>query len=315
MKSWLQLTLMVALAAGAAAEAADTQALKNEEMPIERTPSRTWIDRPWAMRYALKVSTDGNYQAAVRNDVRERQKTVPYGHGLMRWAGIFAPTHLIPTEWSYPITVVLIEFDRQGRVTTPHTHPVPLRGRLNQNIDIALSPGDNPKDPIFLLGAWFQGFGSGSEHWAPGLCAESEMKGPGDEKSTFYRYGQKFAEHWFVGGFGCREWTYQLYNDEHPYIDVTSYQPKPRKGSKEPQADHAILDFTGWARFDDKKPVIGLHHGTWYCLHDCPKGQAPGPIPNIRIWATQNGWKPPVPPKRMPIFPDRLVEPDSLAED
>ena len=52
------------------------------------------------------------------------------------------------------------------------------------------------------------------------------------------------------------------------------------------------------------KPVIGKHGKAWVCLHECPKGEAPGIIPDIKAWAKANNWSIPKQPKRQPMFPD-----------
>ncbi|MBX9901413.1 MAG: hypothetical protein K2Y28_11585, partial [Burkholderiaceae bacterium] len=65
-----------------------------------------------------------------------------------------------------------------------------------------------------------------------------------------------------------------------------------------------IRKFLGWARFGDKKPVIGKHIKTWVCLLDCPNGDKPGIIPDIKKWAKKNGWTIPKPPEKQPQFPD-----------
>ena len=63
---------------------------------------------------------------------------------------------------------------------------------------------------------------------------------------------------------------------------------------------------TGWGRFDvPPKPVIGKAFDTWVCFYECPNGEAPGIISNIKAWAKANSWPVPKPPKKQPMFPDR----------
>jgi hypothetical protein len=81
---------------------------------------------------------------------------------------------------------------------------------------------------------------------------------------------------------------------------VTSYV---REGKVYPKYTY-IRDFIGWARFGDKKPVIGKHEKDWYCLHDCPAGEKPGLIADIKAWSTKNGWTVPKPPTKAPTFVD-----------
>ncbi|WP_434516299.1 hypothetical protein AB6Q56_06615 [Dechloromonas sp. ARDL1] len=102
------------------------------------------------------------------------------------------------------------------------------------------------------------------------------------------------------GSFGCREWSYYLQSDKHPYIDVTSY------GKDQFGPYSYIRPILGWGRFDiPPKPVIGKHGKVWVCLHECPNGEAPGIIPDIKAWAKANNWPVPKPPKKQPMFPDR----------
>ena len=93
---------------------------------------------------------------------------------------------------------------------------------------------------------------------------------------------------------------------ERPYIDVTSYVPKEPRNSPHNSYPHGTytLPLIGWGTFDRQKPVIGKHADTWYCLHECPGGEQPGPITDIAAWAQANGWAPPKPPTRMPVFTD-----------
>lgn len=141
-----------------------------------------------------------------------------------------------------------------------------------------------------------------------------------------------------VGLVGCREWTYQLYRPatlagdggQPPKSDGTcnSKQPPADLGNGrrvceglaefDPKAFQPYIDVTttldkqgkqtfignvlGWARFSDPpRPVIGKHGDYWVCLHECPDGEAPGVIPDIRAWTAKRGW--PM-PKPVPYFPN-----------
>lgn len=147
-----------------------------------------------------------------------------------------------------------------------------------------------------IIGNWLTVRTSEPAHFTPTLCEAQEM--PTEENKNFrdYRYRAKIGtEQDNEGTFGCREWAFQLYNVRRPYIDVTSYLKIPR-----------INRFIGWAREGDKKPVIGLNFPNWICLYDCPNGDQPGVIPDILVWAKKNGWEPPQPPAKMPMFPDPI---------
>ena len=68
-------------------------------------------------------------------------------------------------------------------------------------------------------------------------------------------------------------------------------------------------------RFDvPPKPVIGKHLNTWYCLHECPTGDAPGAIADIQAWAAKNGWPAPSVPKKQPLFPEKPYKPGEFVD-
>ena len=190
-------------------------------------------------------------------------------------------------------------------VSTANTHSNRLRGRLNQLRKLALSAGDAPTDRVYPLAIWFTGIADASTDWAPGFCSTDQQPDAAQVKSDGYLYGALFKESEYQPTFGCREWAAQLYDKRRPYIDVTSYV---REGKVYPKYTY-IREFIGWARFGDQKPVIGKHEKDWYCLHDCPAGDKPGLIPDIKAWARKNGWSAPKPPTKMPVFPDPPAAP------
>lgn len=275
----------------------------------ERSPDKTteprgshvWIERPWTIRYFIAVSQRYPTLRRVAAEFNAKQKP---GQSL-GWQAIFEPVAMIsipdpPSSALDRFSVVVVEFDEQGLVTTRHSHDGPLRGRLNRLRYITLSGGNGPLDPQYNLGQWFMGLGDVSTDWAPGLCGLKESPSPFSKTDIYYLYGPKFQLNEYSTTFGCREWAYQLYDPGRPYIDVTSYV---REGSTYPKYT-IIGDFIGWAGFADKKPVIGQHNGHWYCLHDCPRGDKAGPIADIKAWAARNGWREPKPPTKAPTFPD-----------
>ena len=267
----------------------------------ERRGTHVWIERPWEMRYFLMVT--GDWRIAKKGAIRRNAKP---GETSLEWEQIFDPAVEIPSVEAGStsrdnLSAVIIEFDRQGGVTTPHTRNGPLRGSLNRLLYITLSTGEGPKDAQYDLGHWFLGLGDISTDWAPSLCGLKNIPTPFAQTDEYYLYGPKFKLDEFSTTFGCREWAYQLYDPDRPYIDVTSYIPKSK--DKDGPGTY-IREFIGWARFDDKKPVIGKHENHWYCLHDCPGSDKPGPIANINAWAEKNGWSAPKRPTRVPTFPD-----------
>jgi hypothetical protein len=267
----------------------------------QRRASQVWIDRPWELRYFLFVTDSWS---TIRDGVARRaQKS---GGTWKDWESVFEPGASIAirnplSPRTDRFSIVAIDFDKTGAVATTHTHQGPLRGRLNQLVTITLSSGDAIGDPQYDLGHWFLGLGDVSTDWAPALCKTDQQPDAAQIKSDGYLYGSKFKVDKYSTTFGCREWAYQLYDSSRPYIDVTSYVLKTKdKGG----SGTYIREFIGWARFDDKKPVIGKNEDQWYCLHDCPNGDKPGAIANIATWASKNGWQVPQRPTRMPMFPD-----------
>ncbi|MFG6469316.1 hypothetical protein [Roseateles sp. BYS87W] len=262
---------------------------------------RSWIERPWEHRYFVFISGDWAGHKAASVKLNEEPGQTYFG-----WKAIFSSTKTIaakvnPEQLAEPqLDVVLVEFDKEGFVVSPHSHGRRLRGRLNELLSLVLSEGDERNSKQYWVAKWFPGLGDVSTHWAPGFCDIKSFPGPFSRTDTLYLYGPKFEKDEFSRTFGCREWAYQLYDDARPYIDVTSYVPK---GDTDPAGSY-IRDVMGWARFGDKKPIIGKHEYVWYCLLDCPGGAAPGAIPDIKVWAAANGWRPPKPPTKSPTFPD-----------
>jgi hypothetical protein len=272
--------------------------------PVDRSKDARspWIERAWDTRYYIEL-VDGDLW--MRKKKRSLVRTPDPGDGSFEWGDYFEPAAIVDLKVSSPIhssqfAVLLVEFDREGWVTSPHSYPGRLRGRLTRGMSLALSSGDLPSAPKSLLAKWFTGLGDVSTHWAPAFCQPGQYPRPAGITTDNYLYGPKIKlDKYSSKGFGCREWAYQLYDDERPFIDVTSYLPE--NGSR--VAHTYILDVSGWARFGDTKPVIGKQGDYWYCLHDCPNGERPGMI-DIKAWTARNGWPLPKPPTRVPTFPD-----------
>jgi hypothetical protein len=273
------------------------------QSPARASPQESpWINRPWSLRYVLYITDQGGWESAQR--VAKKINDEPRSK-YFSWESFFSASAFIPIPKKIGtiekgLTVVPIEFDQNGKVTTPHTSPTPLHGKLTNTLKISLVDGDADKHRQSILGVWFTGLGDVSTHWAPALCDSNEQPDAAQIRSDGYLYGRLFKATPFSKTFGCREWAYQLYDNSRPYIDVTSYVPKDEFY---PHGTY-IRDFMGWARFGDKKPIIGKHEATWYCLYDCPKGEAPGPIADIQAWASANGWRVPKRPAKSPTFVD-----------
>lgn len=282
----------------------------------ERTGRNIWIERPWEISYVIFTEQPKLWQLAkersVKNNAEPRQT-------FFWWQEFFDPSYTIPMpDLRYPLkntypedkAVIVITFDTKSFVTSPNTHSGLLRGRLNAIRRIVLSEGDAVEDRVFPLGQWFMGLNEDTPlEVTPALCGGSganDMPNVFSSTDDYYLYGNKYKlEPESVRAFGCREWSYQLQSSSRPYIDVTSYVPKPKKGDKTPYKHGAYIgDVVGWGTFGVKKPVIGKHADTWYCLYDCPGEDKPGKIEDIDTWARRNGWKAPKPPTRMPVFVD-----------
>lgn len=273
----------------------------------ERPGNLTWIERPWSMRTFIHVEPHGDWIISKEVSKEENLKRASREpkRRFFTWEELFDPDHVMKLkvpdlDGNTNLAVIVMSFDQDGMVTSTHSRGKPLRGRINRLRDLGLSDGEGLEDRFYYMADWFTGIGDASTHWAPAYCNQYQSPHPLTLKSDSYLYGKLFKPYSFTPLFGCREWAYQLYDSERPYIDVTSYElgarGKPTKGH--------IREFMGWARFGDSKPVIGQHQGDWYCLHDCPGGDAPGLIPDIKAWAKRFDWHAPVPPTRVPTFPD-----------
>ena len=276
--------------------------------PTQERPGRiTWIERPWNMRYVIYVEAERGWDSTKRAAIAQNAKQASREpkRRFCSWEELLEPNHLLKTNapdlFDNPnLAVVVVSFDQDGMVTSPHSRGKPLRGRINQLRYLGLSDGEGLEDRFYGVAQWFTGIGDASTHWAPAFCNYDQTPDVLSVKSDSYLYGKFFKPHSFTPLFGCREWAYQLYDSERPYIDVTSYE----LGSKGKPTKGQIREFMGWARFGDNKPVIGQHEGDWYCLHDCPGGDTPGLIPDIKAWAKRFDWHAPVPPTKVPTFPD-----------
>lgn len=276
-----------------------------ENKPIE------WLGRPWELRYILYV--DDGWNSTLSAAKRASEKA---GRGQLdrEWPLLFKPQVFFPSrdKWAQPgdgLSAVVIEFDRDGRVTAPHAAGAPLYGKIDRILDVTLSEGGDVNKPRYDLGFWFMGLGDVSAHWAPSLCKASEMPNPfaNTDLGTGYLYGPRFEPSSSFATFGCREWAYQLQHPNRPYIDITSYVNKKDDPDGSGTYVHGLF---GWARFtDESKPVIGKHEQDWYCFHECPGGDKPGLIPDIKAWAKKNGWPVPRRPTRIPVFPDPPAKP------
>jgi hypothetical protein len=307
MKRLLSFALALLCALSAAAQTPD----------LRESGLRVWIPRPWEYRYVLIVNKPSAFPRRAKKFQDEMQSgelniTQPYP--------IFQDVHTIrirPAEGfnEGAVGMLLIEFNRQGEVLTPHTGPAGLKGHINRLGYVVLAAGNGANDRQFDIANWYTGRSSEELIYTPALCSLYDLQD---------RYVKGFKPYSLEGAFGCREWGYYLKSEQHPYIDVTAYEDEMSDvKARDPvtgkirwiETNTYIRPFLGWGRFDvAPKPVIGNYENTWVCLHECPDGAAPGVIPDIKAWTEKRGWPLPKRPKKQPMFPDIEREPGEFID-
>ncbi|MYN37815.1 hypothetical protein GTP55_00345 [Duganella sp. FT109W] len=251
------------------------------------SPSRRWLNVPWEVRYLLFTNTQQRYAEGYR--LAKLQNTLDGKKGksyvYLDALELIKPTANFVTPGARTITTGIITFDQQGDVTTPDGELRKFSGKLSALENLVLVQRTAPMAKSYELLFWAQGI-PGNLAFAPGPCTMLDTLRYEDE----WRSGDK------RGDFGCREWTAQLFNDARPYIDVTTYTKR----------GNFIGEFVGWSRFKDApKPVIGMNGKTWLCLHECPAGETPGVIGDIKAWTRKHRYPMPVPPPYQPEYPNK----------
>ena len=244
-------------------------------------------DFPWEVRYLLFVDTAAGRAEELRlarryNDAdktNKRKLVYLMADELLGKAQVFV------TPRAPSIGTNLLVFDQHGNVLNQEHSLVGYVGQRSSLSHLVLTHKDKPNaKPYDLL------------FWMPGLPDEPYSTPSPCTMLDKFRYEDSWKSGKYPGDFGCREWTAQLLNNERPYIDVTTYT---RRGN-------FIGRFVGWSRFEDgPKPVIGMNGKTWLCLHECPSGEKPGVIKDIKAWTSKHGYAMPVPPAFQPEYPDR----------
>ena len=254
--------------------------------------SQRWLDRPWEIRYVLFAEEAQSWQSknTASREFNVEQRASGKARIHLSAAALFEPTATLPVPDEGQIAVVLLAFDRAGRVLNQQGALRNMEAKRSVLGDLALihvvSPGVNP----YYFADWSQGI-PGDVTFSPSVCSSDDRR----------RYEAGWDRDSYTGSFGCREWTAQLYARDQPYIDVTSY------------ASHGtfIGELVGWSRFEDPpKPVIGRHGKTWLCLHECPAGEKPGVIPDIKAWTTKHGYPMPERPRKQPLYPNADYQDD-----
>jgi len=283
-----------------------------------------WIDRPWEYRYLLYANEASSWANSKRffeeELVKNPQKVGEFGEPI---AMHYEPTLTLNFAEERPrnfLNVLRLDINRDRTIVQPTLKGDQLRPRLNWLEDIVLTPSDDKPEYVVKFGFFFMGSVSAPDgRYSPTIC--SRILGdssPPDESGRYWK-GFMPVPH---GYFGCREWAAQLYDRDRPYIDVTSYEmipddDAPVKKGKKPRLIPMtyIRPFVGFSRFDSPaKPVIGNHKGQWYCITDCPAGDAPGPIADMSAWAQRSGWALPKKPKNVREFMDKPVKPGAFQE-
>lgn len=255
-------------------------------------PSRTWSKITWQIRYLLFVDTAANRikstQIAHRRNTADTQKINE--HTYLDSDELLTQIDIFATPAAPSIGVTVLAFDKNGNVITNDRALRGFTARLSAISSLVLMRKDAADVKPYSLMEWSQGI-PGNTSFGPSPC-------------TFWD-SQRYKNDWesgrYPGDFGCREWTAQLFDDQRPYIDVTTYTKR----------GNFIGQFVGWSRFKDTpKPVIGMNGKTWLCLHECPAGELPGAIHDIRAWVRKHGYPMPVRPQYQPEYPNRDYQDD-----
>ena len=256
-------------------------------MPVDAAAgSENFIDRPWEIRYVLFAEDASLMRAGLAySEKSNKQQTLRGKQRIyLSASALFEITATFPVPGEEALGIILLTFDRAGRVVNKKGALSSMSAKRTRLDRLVLVHNDIPDPNPYHFGYWSQGI-PGDVTFSPAACSSDD----------FRRYEPGWNIDSYTGNFGCREWTAQLYDRSQPYIDVTSYA-----------TDGTFIgSLTGWWRFEDPpKPVIGRHGKTWLCLHECPAGEKPGVIPDIRAWTTKHGFPLPTRPSKQPLYPN-----------
>ena len=254
--------------------------------------SRVWLERPWEIRYILFAEQARRLRSeiSVSRQINAEKEAPGKEKIYLHAAALFKPTAMLDVPGEEPVAVVLLAFDHAGHIVNQQGALGSMSAKRNMLNDLVLARDDAPGARPFYFADWAQGI-PGDVTFSPAVCSSDDRR----------RYETGWDSDSYTGSFGCREWTSQLYARDQPYIDVTSYSPR---------GTH-IGESVGWSRFEDPpKPVIGRHGKTWLCLHECPAGEKPGVIPNIKAWTAKHGYPMPERPRKQPLYPNADYQDD-----
>jgi hypothetical protein len=258
----------------------------------ELDPSREWQDIPWPLRYVLFVNSEKNMKddvlASKRFNALDGKQGKDYVYHDIE--ELFAGTLTVVASKTIDIGTAVILFDQSGRVLNKDPIFERYIGKLSGIERFVLVSPDKLEAKPYGFGRWDQGI-PGDVSFSPALCTTLDS----------HRYASHWKRNDYRGNVGCREWTAQLYRREQPYIDVTTYSKR----------GNFIGELVGWARFEDRpRPVIGMQGKQWLCLHECPAGEKPGVIPDIRAWTLKHNFPMPERPARQPVYPNANYKDD-----
>lgn len=252
----------------------------------EDSPFDHWLDGGWQLRYVLFVDGERSMQEKIKEARRVSQHALPSGqkNPYRIVLELLEPRTVFTVQRARPISTFPIWFDSEGRVKAPRKLDG-FTGKHNELDDLALV--DNELDLRYFFANW--SYGGFADVYPPAVCTDLDYR----------RYSVYWMDDGYAGKFGCREWRAQLDNPKLPYIDVTTYGRR----------HNYIGEFLGWSRYaDPPKPVIGQHGKTWLCLHECPIGEKPGAILDIKAWTVKHGFPMPKRPPKQPMYPNQLPE-------
>jgi len=245
-----------------------------------------WIERPWEIRYVLLVEDAATMRSGIAQSRKfnVEQQALGKQKDYLSARALFEPSATFVVPDARAIGVVLLAFDQKGRIVNQKGMLGKMSAKLTRLYELDLVQSQALESDSYHFAYWSQGI-PGDVTFSPAVCSSTDNR----------RYEPDWNIENYIGNLGCREWTAQLYDRKQPYIDVTSYA---RHGA-------FIGALTGWSRFEDPpKPVIGKHGKVWLCLHECPRGEKPGVIPDIRAWTARHGYPMPVRPSRQPLYPN-----------
>lgn len=255
-------------------------------------PSHRWFNTPWEIRYLLFVNTQKRYAEAERlaREHNTSDSRTKKGNVYLDAKALIKAKLIFVTPKAQSVALGMIAFNEQGEVISDDEELHKFIAKLSILDSLVLVRKNAPEAKPYKLLYWSQGI-PGEMSIGPSPCTMLDI----------LRYDDRWKSGGYPGDFGCREWTAQLFNDERPYIDVTTYTKR----------GNFIGEFVGWSRFKDThKPIIGLNGKTWLCLYECPIGEQPGVISDIKAWARKHDYPVPIPPPYQPEYPNKNYKND-----